>query len=216
MSERPGYNCLGYLTFYTDEFLERSLKMEKKWKWSRFLIAFVVGMLVGSPVFLMLKGCGGGPGEIATGAAIGITASSAMAQAQVDAQKTKAALVAELQVVRMELVTSVEAGDEVRTGILEDRLKKLEDKKFGVDVAEYGTTKVMEGLSRDLSSSDPEKQRGNIMWGVDGILGLYALWAARKNRASSKVINRLRGEATPEESAKIYAINKAVNRRLIP
>ncbi len=215
MSEYPEYNCLGDLPFYTDEFLERSLKMGKKWKWSRFLIAFLVGMLLGLPAFL-LSGCSGGPSEIATGAAIGITASSAMAQAQVDAQKTKAALVAELQVMRMELETAVESGDEVKTEILEDRLEKLEDKKFGVDVAEYGTTKVLEGMSRDLSSSDSGKQLGNIRWGLDGILGLYALWAMRKNRAGAKVINRLRGEATPEESKKIYEMSKAVNRRLIP
>ncbi len=215
MSEHPEYNCLGGLSFYTDEFLERSLKMGKKWKWRRFWVAFLVGVLLGLPV-LLLSGCSGGPSEIATGAAIGITASSAMAQAQVDAQKTKEALVAELQVVRMELGTAVEAGDEVKTGILEDRLKKLEDKKFGVDIAAYGTTKVMEGMSRDLSSSNPVKQRGNIMWGIDGILGLFVLLAARKNKANAKVINRLRGEATPEESKKIYEINKAVHRRLIP
>ena len=189
--------------------------MNRKWKWSRFLLAFLVGMLLGLPAFL-LGGCTGGPGEIATGAAIGITASSAMAQAQVDAQKSKEALVAELQVVRQELETAVESGDDVKTGILEDRLKKLEDKKFGVDVAEYGTTKVMEGLSRDFSSKDLEAQRSNIMWGLDGILGLYALWSIRKQKASAKVISRLRGEATPEESKKIYEINKAVNRRFIP
>lgn len=215
MSEYPEYNCLGGLSFYVDEFFERSLKMGKKWRWRRFLIGFLVGMLLGLPAFL-LSGCSGGPGEIATGAAIGITASSALAQAQVDAQKTKEALVAELQIVRMELETAVASGDDIKTGILEDRLRKLEDKKFGVDVAEYGTTKVLEGMSRDFSSSDPEKQRGNILWGLDGILGLYALWAARKNRASNKVINRLRGEATPEDSEKIYAISKEVNRRLIP
>lgn len=167
-------------------------------------------------IVLFMSGCGGGASEIATGAAIGVTASSALAQAQVDAQKTKEALVAELQVVRRELATAVESGDDVKTGILEDRLSKLEDKKFGVDVAEYGTTKVLEGMSRDLSSLDPEKQLGNIRWGLDGIIGLYALWAMRKNRAGAKVINRLRGEATPEDSAKIYAINKEVNRRLIP
>ena len=184
-------------------------------EYTRVVIVWAVAAIV-IVTSLLLNGCSGGPNEIATGAAIGITASSAMAQAQVDAQKTKAALVAELQVVRMELDTAVEAGDEVKTGILEDRLEKLEDKKFGVDVAEYGTTKVMEGMSRDLSSSDPGKQRGNIMWGLDGILGLYALWAARKNRASSKVINRLRGEASPEASKAIYEMNKAVNRRLIP
>ncbi len=186
----------------------------KNWKWSRFIVGLLVGILLGLPL-LLLGGCGGGAGEIATGAAIGITASSAMAQAQVDAQKTKEALVAELQVVRRELATAVESGDEVKTGILEDRLEKLEDKKFGVDVAEYGTTKVMEGMSRDFSS-EGGNSRSNIMWGLDGILGLYALWAARKNRAGAKVINRLRGEATPEDSAKIYAINKEVNRRLIP
>ncbi len=189
--------------------------MRRKWKWSRFLIAFLVGMLLGLPVFL-LSGCSGGPGEIATGAAIGITASSAMAQAQVDAQKSKEALVAELQVVRQELGTAVEAGDEVKTGILEDRLAKLEDKKFGVDAAEYVTTKAMEGMSRDLSSSDPGKQRSNILWGLDAILGAWALLATRKNRAGAKVINRLRGESTPERSKEIYEINKAVHRRLIP
>ncbi len=153
-------------------------------------------------VSVCLFGCGG---EFATGVVTGAATSSASVKYQADLQKSKQALAAELQTTRAELFELQAAGETEKAKIVEDRLKKLEQKELAQDVGDFAA----ERTEKVLQTTDYKQ------WAFDGVLGLLLLLQKRKSNIDNRVMTEALAAAPPETAKVLAEKRKELNKRVI-
>jgi len=127
---------------------------------------------------LLIAGCSGGVGEFIGGAAVGAGTSAATAQWQADMQKNKAALVAELIVLREKYDTVTTDAEQkaisAQFDVIQTKLSNLES-------GEFVANKVGEGTQQNWTDTSAEGVKSNAMWILDAVLGGLLLWEKRKS-----------------------------------
>ncbi len=175
----------------------------------RWLKCFIILLL-----FSLLFTTGCDPG-FATGVTIGGATGVGAHKVMTDAQKSKAQLIGELQVTRAELKEAIVRDDKEKAIALEDKLTELEKKMTGVALAEAVSGLVVEGLGRDFEDVSPAGLSSNLHWGLEAVLGVLYLVSKRKERYTTKTLNKTMANATREDAEKIYASLKEYSKRIV-
>lgn len=159
-------------------------------------IATLIIVLV---LMLASAGCEDG---LLTGLLIGAGTSTVATEGQQLAEKNKVALVEEILVLRSQIEISTDPGE---VDALRKKLAIVEKKNEIAEITTIVADKVNEGLQRDWSTKDPEKQQENWEWMAGtASAGILYLLQKRKNRGLEKGLARVKGESTTEEAKRIH------------
>ena len=152
-------------------------------------------------LMLMLVSAGWEEGLI-TVLLIGAGTSTVATEGQQLAEKSKVALVEEILVLRNQITVSTDPGE---VNALRKKLAVVEKKNEIAEITTIVADKVNEGLQRDWSTKDPEKQQKNYEWMVGtASAGVLYLLQKRRNRGLEKGLARVESESTTEEAKRIH------------